>query len=83
MELLGKRIIIRKIEQEKSESAILLVAESKKDEHFYTGTIVVAGKDTTTPVGSEVLVSAYQVGEVEWEGEKLLMCLEEELIGIE
>lgn len=80
MKLLGKRIILRKQTQE-AKSTIILA--TPKESHFYTCTVVAAGNETTTKVGAKALVAAFQVGEVEWEGEKLLMCAEEELIGIE
>ncbi len=81
MKLQGKRIIFRKLEQPKKESAILLANEETA--RFYRGTVVAAGTETTLKPNCNIFVSTYQAGEVEWEGEKLLMCLEEEIIGVE
>ncbi len=83
MKLLGKRVIIREIEDKKEKHSGIIVQNQQNP--FITGKVVAVGTECDVPdlkIGATVMVNRFIGGQVEWEGETLHMYLPEEIIAI-
>lgn len=79
MKLLGKRVILKEIEEVKPKS-IIVVAERPKSP-FILGKVIAVGDEVIlVKLKDTILVNRQMTGLVEWEGEMCGLVLEEEII---
>lgn len=79
MKLLGKRVILREIEEKEQKSVIIVINKPKSP--FIKGKVVEIGSEVTSVKPKDiVLVNRQIAGLVEWEGEMIYLVAEEDII---
>lgn len=78
MNLLGKRVIFRELEEKKVKSAILTMQHEKSP--LIKGQIMAAGDETNMKKGDEILIGRGAADLMIWENEDCFITLEENII---
>lgn len=82
---LGKRILAKKIEEEKRKtSGGIVLPESAKSDKVIRATVLAIGSDEKIEVkeGDEIIVSSFAGTEIEFEDEKLLLVKSSDVLAV-
>ncbi len=82
---LGKRILAKKIEEEKRKtSGGIVLPESAKSDKVVRGKVLAIGSDEKIEVkeGDEIIVSSFAGTEIEFEDEKLLLVKSSDVLAV-
>lgn len=79
MKLLGKRVIFRRIEEQKK---VTILMATPQEERYYKGEVIIAGSETGINKGTTLLVDKRNCDLIDWDGEELYLVEAEVIIAI-